>query len=298
MPCLYRKRAGRFAFYPPQNLDSHLGLKYTIAVYFMSSLAPEIIGKIGEFPITNSLLNAVLSTALFLVIALASVTRGRQLVPTGFHNALEAVIETLISQMNDVTNDKHKTRAFFPLVATIFLFLLVNNWMGLIPGVGSVGIWGLGHGGEAELIPLFRPAAADLNLTLALAVVSLLTVQFMGIKATGLINYFSKFVNIRGIFKAIKHGPMAIITAIIEFFVGLIEIVSEVAKVLSLSLRLFGNVFAGEVLIGVMMSLVSLVVPIPFMMLELLVGLIQATVFAMLVLVFLTVATESHGSEH
>ena len=121
--------------------------------------------------------------------------------------------------------------------------------------------------------------------------------QAVGIKATGLTNYVSKFVNIRGIFRAIPKGPMAVVVAIIEFFVGLIEIISEAAKVLSLSLRLFGNVFAGEILMGVMLSLVSVFLPIPFIFLEILVGVIQATVFAMLVLVFLTVATESHGEE-
>jgi F-type H+-transporting ATPase subunit a len=164
--------------------------------------------------------------------------------------------------------------------------------MGLLPGTGTIG-WSHAE----EFIPLLRPAAADLNFTLAIAVFSVLLVQFVGIRATGLVNYFSKFVNIRGIILAIPKGPMAVIIAMIEFGVGLIEIVSELAKVLSLSLRLFGNVFAGEILIGVMLSLFAFVLPVPFMFLEVLVGAIQATVFSILVLAFLTVATDAHGHE-
>ncbi len=208
---------------------------------------------------------------------------------------LEAIVETLLGEMEKVTNSKSKARAFFPFVATLFLFILVNNWLGLVPGTGTIGFWG-SHAGEVELIPLLRPATADLNMTLAIATLSIIAVQYVGIKATGFGNYASKFVNIRGIFRAIPKGPIAVLVAIIEFFVGLIEIISEVAKILSLSLRLFGNVFAGEILIGVMLGLVSVFVPIPFMFLEILVGVIQATVFSMLVLVFLTVATEGHAA--
>ena len=115
--------------------------------------------------------------------------------------------------------------------------------------------------------------------------------------AVGPVSHLSKFVNIRGIFRALKKGPMAILVAIIEFFVGLLEVISEIAKVLSLSLRLFGNIFAGEVLLTVMLGILAYALPIPFMFLELLVGIIQATVFSMLTLAYLTVATQEHD-EH
>jgi F-type H+-transporting ATPase subunit a len=250
----------------------------------MSSLAAETIFHIADFPVTNALINAVI--AAILLVAFSFLAR-----PT-----FEAIVEALLGRIEAVTGDKKKARAFFPFVATIFLFLLTNNWLGLLPGTGTIGFWGVSHehAGEVELIPLLRSAGADLNMTLALAVLSLVAVQLYGIYATGFFNYFSKFVNIRGIFRAIPKGPIAILTAIIEFFVGLIEIVSELAKAVSLSLRLFGNVFAGEVLIGVMMGLVAFIIPIPFMFLEILVGVIQATVFAMLVLVFLNMASMSH----
>lgn len=257
----------------------------------LAALAAEPLFHIGSFPITNSLLNAWIVVLFFIVVAFIA-SRGASLVPRGIHNVFDAVIEFLMIEVDKVTEDRRKTKLFFPLVATIFFYVLANNWLGLLPGTGTIGFF---HG--EELIPLLRPATADLNLTLALAVFSIVIVQLAGIQATGLANYASRFVNVRGIFQAIPKGPMAVSVAIIEFFVGLIEIISELARVASLSLRLFGNVFAGEILLGVMMSLLSVLLPVPFMFLEVLVGAIQATVFAMLVLVFLVVATSSHGHD-
>lgn len=258
-----------------------------------AALAAETLFSVSGFPITNSMINAWIAVVFFVGVAFVASRRKGKLVPRGVHNVLEGMVVWYLEQMDGVTSDRKKSRAFFPLVATIFFFLLFSNWIGLMPGTGTIGVWGTGHDG-IELLPLLRPVGADLNMTLALAVFSLVYVQVIGISTQGLINYFSKFVNIRGIFRAIPHGPMAIITACIEFFAGLIEIASEFAKIASLSLRLFGNVFAGEVLIGVMLGLVSFFVPIPFMFLEILVGFIQATVFSTLVLVFLVMATESH----
>lgn len=258
-------------------------------------LAAEPLFYLGSFPVTNSMVDAWLVAIFFIGIAFIA-SRRRSVVPHGIHTVFEIVVTGLLNEMEKVTENKEKARAFFPLVATVFLFILASNWLGLLPGTGTVGLYGLMHG-EVELIPLLRPATSDLNLTLAMAALCVIISHVAGIRATGLYLYASKFVNLRGIILAVKKGPMAIIVAVIEFFVGLLEIVSEFARVLSLSLRLFGNVFAGEVLIGVMMGLISYVVPIPFLFLEILVGVIQATVFAMLVLVFLTVATTSHGHE-
>lgn len=258
-------------------------------------LAAEPIFHLGSFVITNAMLNAYIAVAFFILIALIA-SRRKSLVPKGIHNIIEAIIEFMLSEIDKVTQDKRKTRLFLPLVATIFLFVLFSNWLGQIPGTGSIGIWELIHG-EMELVPLLRPATSDLNLTLAIALIAVISTHLAGLLGVGVVNHLSKFVNIRGIFKAFKHGPMAVIIAIIEFFVGLIEIVGELAKTLSLSLRLFGNIFAGEVLMTVMLSLASYVVPIPFIFLELLVGVIQATVFAMLTLAFLVVATMQHGHE-
>lgn len=258
--------------------------------------AAEPIFHIGTFPITNAMVNGWIAVAFFVLVA-AVVSRRKALVPKGIQNVAEAVVEFMLAEIQKVTGDAKRARLFFPIVATIFLFILFSNWLGLLPGTGSIGVWGLHHG-EVELIPLLRPAASDLNLTLAIALFAVLASHAFGIRALGLTNHFSKFVNVRGIFRSFKKGPMAVVVALIEFGVGLLEIVSEVAKVLSLSLRLFGNIFAGEVLLTVILGIFAYFLPLPFMFLELLVGVIQATVFSMLTLAYLTVATEAHGEEH
>lgn len=261
----------------------------------MVPLAAEPIFHLGNFPITNSMLNAWIATAFFVLVAIVA-SRRTSLAPKGVHNFIEAVIAGLLDQVEKVTENRAKAKVFFPLVATIFLFVLVSNWMGLIPGTGSIGVYEV-VSGETELIPLLRPSTSDLNLTLAIALLSVVITHVAGVRALGFASHISKFFNVRGIVRALRKGPMAVAVACIEFFVGLLEIIGEFAKTLSLSLRLFGNVFAGEILIGVMMSLIAFVLPIPFIFLEILVGIIQATVFAMLVLVYLTVATSAHGHE-
>lgn len=256
-------------------------------------LAAEPIFEIGNFTITNSMLNAYIAVAFFILIAVV-VTKRKSIIPKGIYNFIEMLIEFALSEIEKVTNDKKQARKFLPLVATIFFFVLFSNWLGQLPGTGSIGVYGYLHG-HFELIPLLRPATSDLNLTLGIAMIAILTTHLAGMKQLGIFNHISKFLNFKGIFQSIKKGPMAIIVAVVEFFIGLIEIIGEFAKTLSLSLRLFGNIFAGEVLMTVMLGLFSYILPIPFMFLELLVGVIQATVFAMLTLAFLVVATMSHG---
>ena len=178
---------------------------------------------------------------------------------------------------------------FLPVVGSVFFFILLSNWLGLLPGTGSITI---GHS------PLLRPANTDLNLTVAMATVAVVSSHLFGLFSVGIFTHLNKFIQIGTFFKSLTKGPVAIFTAVIELAVGLIEIVSELAKVLSLSLRLFGNIFAGEVLISVISSIAVAIVPAPFMMLEILVGLIQASVFTMLTLVYLTVlSTKPHAEE-
>jgi F-type H+-transporting ATPase subunit a len=211
----------------------------------------------------------------------------------------------MLSFMDQVTHDRARSRRFLPLVGSLFPFILVSNWLGLLPGVGTLGLWGLVHG-ERELIPLFRPATSDLNMTLAMSVLAVLSSHVIGIMTIGFFKYGNKFIQLGSLWKAVARigkvpaGKYAIdlFAALVEFMVGLIELVSEAAKVASLSLRLFGNIFAGEVLIHVLSSLVAYVMPTPFMFLEIIVGIVQALVFSMLTLVYLTIATDKpHGDE-
>lgn len=257
--------------------------------------AAEPLFHVGSLPITNAMVNGWIAVVFFVGVAFIA-SRRKGLVPKGIHNFFEAVVEFLLTEIEKVTGDFKKAKQFLPIVGTIFLFILFSNWLGLLPGTGSIGVWGI-HEGHTALIPLLRPAASDLNLTLAIALFAVIGSHIFGLMSIGPMSHISKFFNVRGIFRAFKKGPVAVVVAIIEFGVGLIEIVSEIAKVVSLSLRLFGNIFAGEVLLTVMLGLVAYFVPVPFMFLEILVGLIQATVFAMLTLAYLTVATDDHGHD-
>jgi F-type H+-transporting ATPase subunit a len=254
---------------------------------------PPIIAEpiffIGSFPVTNAYINSSIAVMFFIVVGLM-LRNKTALVPAGLQNFAEGSLEFMLGYVDRVTRDRKKSLKFFPIVGGLFLFILFSNWIGLIPGTGSIGRWLMVHG-ELELVPILRPATSDLNLTLAMAVFAVIGAHIFGIIAIGFFKYANKFIKLWDIVKSFAKGGMNIVVAVIEFGVGLIEIVSEIAKVVSLSLRLFGNIFAGEVLLTVMAGLIAYFVPLPFMFLEILVGLIQALVFAMLTLVYLMVAT-------
>jgi len=252
------------------------------------TLQPEILFYIASFPITNTMINAWLAIVIFLVLGFF-IRKNARLKPGKLQNAAEFFLELLLGYFDQVTGDRKRTIRFLPLVGSIFFFILLSNWLGLMPGTGSITV---GHNF------LFRPANTDLNLTVAMALIAVISSHIYGLITVGVFTHLNKFIQIGTLVKSLKKGPVAIFTAIIELGVGFLEIISEMAKVLSLSLRLFGNIFAGEVLITVISSLVGILVPTPFMMLELLVGIIQAGVFAMLTLVYLTIATEKVQQEH
>lgn len=266
-------------------------------MFAIPPLGPETIFSIASFPVTNTLINSFIALVFFFIVGLMLRKRSAE-IPRGIQNFAEAVLEYLMKYFDQVTGSRKKTINFLPVVGGLFFFILVSNWMGILPGVGSFGRWAIVHG-ELELVPLFRPAATDLNLTLAMAVIGVVFSHVAGIVAIGFFKYVNKFVKLGDIWKAARSkSPTNIMVAVIEFFVGFIEIISEFAKVISLSLRLFGNIFAGEVLLTVIGGLIAFLVPLPFLLLELLVGIVQATVFAMLVLVYLTVATAELHAEH
>ncbi len=241
------------------------------------SLKPEIIAHVLGLPISNSLILSLLTASLLLGVGFFAVRRLR-LVPGNIQNGAEIAVDGILDFMAQTLGNKEQAKKFFPLVATIFLFILANNWIGLVPGVGSVGIYET-HEGARTLVPFFRSANSDLNNTLALALVTMIAVQMYGIRQLGFLRHLSKFFTF-------TKGP-------IYFFVGILELIAEFAKVLSFSFRLFGNVFAGEVLLVIVMTLAPLVAPFPFLLLELFVGLVQALVFSMLAMIFAKMATET-----
>lgn len=245
-----------------------------------TSLAAEKITEVAGFPITNSMILSWIASIILIAIALTA-SRKPQIVPRGIQNVFEVIVEFLWNTVNSVLDDEKATKKYFPMIATFFLFILFNNWIGTLPGIGTIGFNEIKED-ESAFVPFLRPGNADLNHTLALAVISVVSIQFFGITALGFFKYSGKFVNFK--------GP-------IDFFVGILELIGEVAKVLSFSFRLFGNIFAGEVLLTVIASIAPYIAPIPFSLLELFVGLIQALVFTMLTLVFIKIAISGH-EEH
>lgn len=255
------------------------------------TLAAEPIGHIGNFTVTNSLLNTWLVVIILLVVSVTLRSKLKQ-IPKGIQNLFEMIVEGGISLCDSVTGDHKKSMKVFPIVFTFFILILINNWMGLLPGIGSIGFIET-QGGHSAFIPFFRGGTADLNTTLALALIAVVGANVFGIIAVGGWKHFNKFVNFKALGRIpfeIKKDPSIVIVNPIKFLVGLVEIVGEVAKVASLSFRLFGNVFAGEVLLSSIAVILAVGLPIPFMFLELIVGVIQALIFAMLTLVYFTIA--------
>lgn len=230
------------------------------------SLAAETIAHIGPLPVTNSLLMTWIVMAILVVFAIAS-TRKLSLIPNNIQSIMEIVLEGLYSFFSTVVG-RH-VKMIFPLVASLFLFIIISNWSGLLPGVGTIGF--TEHEG---FVPLLRGPTADLNMTIALAIIAVIAMQYFGFKTLG-IKYSHRFVNF--------HNPVL-------GFVGFLEVISDLSKVISFAFRLFGNIFAGEVLLAVMAFLMPFIAPMPFFMLELFVGFIQALVFSTLTSVFINVA--------
>jgi F-type H+-transporting ATPase subunit a len=290
------------------------------------AISPETLFQVGGFEVTNTLFTSYVVTIVLVAFLLYARSQIKQTSrPRGLQNVLEAIVGGMYSFFDSITHSPAKTAAFAPLIGGFFFFILLNNWVELLPGfhtiiyTGQPGIHltqipqipGLPkvyastesvaqadsdltevteaddivstqeHEEEAEEhegVALFRGANADINMTLALALISVASVQYFGFKYAGL-KYGKKYINF--------SSP-------IFFFVGILEIISEISKILSFAFRLFGNVFAGEVLIAVISFLIPVVLPMPFVGLEIFVGFIQALVFAMLTLVFINMATEAH----
>jgi len=261
------------------------------------TLFAEPIAHFGSFTLTNALLTSWVAVAVIIILAVALRSKLRE-IPSGIQNLFEIIVEGALGMCDQVTGNRALSMRIFPVAISVFFFILVNNWLGLLP-LGGFGIVEQGEHG-LSFVPFLRGGTADINTTLALAFMAVLGANIFGIFSIGLWKTFNKYVNLKvlgSIFTKIRHEPTVIIVAPITFFVGLIEIVGEFAKIASLSFRLFGNVFAGEVLLVSMAALVAYIVPIPFMFLEILVGVIQALIFSMLTVVYFTIGASDHDHE-
>ncbi|MFZ1987425.1 MAG: FoF1 ATP synthase subunit a [Minisyncoccia bacterium] len=239
-------------------------------------LKAEELGHFFGLPITNSL---VMSWLVVVILIIAGIMIGRsvKLKPGKFVAGLEWAFEGAFNYIANTLGSEALARKFFPLLATVFLFILVGNELAFIPGVGSIGIM------EGNIfVPALRAPAADLNFTLALAIIAFFTIEVTGILTIGFLKYAGKFVNLK--------SP-------IGFVVGIIELVSNLGRLISFSFRLFGNIFAGEVMILVAGYFLPYFLPVPLIAFEVFVGMIQALVFSMLILFFIKLAIlEPHES--
>jgi F-type H+-transporting ATPase subunit a len=268
-------------------------------------LAPE--GVLGF--VTNSIIVAIIvTTAIVLFTRMA--TKKMELIPGTKQNLVEFVVEFVYTEIEGIVGQKI-ARQVFPLLATVFVFILVSNWFGLIPGVGTIGF---GHktgpltlDPAAHYVPLFRPATADLNMNFGMAAVFMIVWLFITIREVGLMGFLKHIFGAKGG----MTGLMGLLMAVIFFLVGIIEVVSILFRPISLSFRLFGNIFAGETLLhtmgdlGAIMGLkgtaayiAKVLLPIPFYFLEVLVGLVQAIVFTLLCAVYVQLSTAHDEEEH
>ena len=266
-----------------------------------TTLFAEPIGTVGGLTVTNSLLTSWIVVVLIIVVALVSRFRLSR-VPRGWQSYLEVVVDGALGLADSVTESRAQSMKFLPIVLPLFIFILLSNWLGLLPGVGSIGLIEQ-HGAERIFVPLLRGSTADLNTTLALALMAVILTHVFSVATTSFWSYLNRFIGVNLLLELpkkvfVQREYTALLVNPIKFFVGLIELVGELAKVASLSFRLFGNVFAGEVLLGAMAVIFAYGLPIPFMFLEIIVGIIQALIFAMLTLVFLSVMTTSHEVGH
>lgn len=239
------------------------------------AISAEKLGSIGGFPITNTL---VASSIVFVVLAVLAVVVGRRLkmIPNRLQSVFEHMVEGVYDYVAETLENREMARKYFPLIVTIFLFIWLSNLMEFIPGMGSI---------LYEGAPLLRSANTDLNTPLALALISFFVIEFTGIFAIGIAKYGSKFL----------VNPLR---DPVGFAVGIIELIGELVRVVSLSFRLFGNILAGEVVLAVATYFVPYLLPVPLMLFEIFIGTLQAAIFALLTLFFIKLAiTEPHGQE-
>jgi F-type H+-transporting ATPase subunit a len=249
----------------------------------MPSTGPETLFSISGLNVTNTLL-ATLLVDIVILLLIFLVRRRLSLLP----GKLQAVTESIVDYLRNTTEQVAggRTSLIFPWVAIFFIYIALSNLIGLLPGFGAIGFykeqgfWGFLHVKLPE-VPLLHVSTSDLNLTLALAVVSVVATNVIAIRTVGLKTYLKRFFAL---------NPLLL-------FVGLLELLQELTKFVTFSFRLFGNISAGEAVLGTMSALLAVIVPVPFLAFELLVAMIQGLVFALLTMAFMTMLTEPHHTE-
>ncbi len=242
----------------------------------ISTIGPSTVFDIYGFPVTNSTLFIVLM--IFSLIVLSFFTfKNKKEVPNKTQTFLEMIYESIKAQIQTVTGSTYHTERIFPLVASIFVFIGISNYAGLIPGLGSI-TW--------NGVSVFRIATSDFNTTFGLALGSILLIHIISIHDLGILAYINKYIPIKQLGEDMKKGVLSPIYMFVTILMACLDIIGEFAKVLSPSLRLFGNMYAGDVLTTVLIGIVAFVVPSFWVAFGLLGALIQTIVFGLLMTLF------------
>lgn len=252
------------------------------------TIAAPILGDVGPLSIATSSLTVLLIT--FLVIGLCIVASKSKMIPGKVQHLFEMLYESIASFITSIVGDKKRAEVIIPYVGALMVYLLIANLLPMMPGVSGFNLTILG-----EHVPLFRGVTTDFNTTFGLALAVIVTMQIVGMREQGVLGYLSHFIQIKQVYKGFRKSAGEGMVAIIGFFVGLIEIISELAKVLSLSLRLFGNLFAHEVLTVILLGAFAYGVPALWMGMGVLVGVVQSIVFVALVTVYYTLVLKKEG---
>jgi len=246
----------------------------------LTSIQPEIIFSIGNFGIANSTLMILLIACIFLGVGLFSV-RKFTLIPGKFQAGLEMVYEQIFGLVEQITGSKKQAEKIFPVIGTILVYFAVANVIALIPGLTDITYKG---------VAILRTPTSDINTALGVSIAAVLTLNFVSFKEWGFRDYIGLYLPIKNVFTGFKKGFMGGFVALVDLFVGVLNIIGELAKVISLSFRLFGNVYAGQVLAIIIMGALAYVLPAVWTIMSLFTGLLQGMVFASLVAVYYTLS--------
>jgi len=244
----------------------------------MTTLSAETIFHVGSFPITNTLIDTLL-VDIFIVTLIVVINKNLKLIPGMFQNLIESLIEVIYGLTESVATSRAKK--IFPYFMSFFIIILISNWSELLPVITAFGVYEQGEHGKI-FVPFLRSPSTDLNFTLALALVSIIATHTMSIKTLGFKEYIGRFLS---------FNPF-------NLFIGLLELISEFTKIISFSFRLFGNIFVGSVMLAALTAAGAFLLPLPLIAYELAVGVIQAVIFGMLTMAFMSILTTSHKAEH
>lgn len=248
---------------------------------------PVILFEKGFFALATSTLTLIVISIAAVIVTMLLVKKF-SVMPSKFQVALEMVHDMIVGLVSNITGDAKRSKELFPLIATLFLFLIITNLLTLFPGISEITFAGQS---------LFAHPTADINTTMGLALALVIFINLVSVKEWGIFSYLGKFFQFKQVYQGFKKGFGAGMTAIIEFFVGLLDIIGEIAKVISLALRLFGNMYAGNVLMIVLFGFLAYIIPALWLTMNLFVGILQAMVFAALTASYYMLAVKPSESD-